>query len=315
MSLSPKDQTSVVVDIGGTTTDLALILSGEPLLASKGAKVEEYLTHVRSFAVKSVPLGGDSTISTRDGMIQIHPGRSGPPYCMGGEEPTPTDALRYLNKVEVGDQTRAVAIMTRVAKEINVTPDDAAQKIVEKTCSIIVNAIEQMFREWEEEPAYRVWQIVRKVKIRPANIVGIGGAASGLIPEAARILGCKAIIPKHAEVANALGAAVAQPTVTVNLRIDTEQGYYSVAEDGSTGVVPKGRSFSEEQAIKMAQDKLYEIADRLQVKAYVKTVEVVHSEVFNMVRGWSTTGKIFDVSIQTPRDILCYLGQGESVDE
>lgn len=315
MSLSPKDQTSVVVDIGGTTTDLALILSGDPLLASKGAKVEEYLTHVRSFAVKSVPLGGDSTISIRDGMVQIHPGRSGPPYCMGGEEPTPTDALRYLNKVEVGDQTRAVEIMTRVAKEINVTPDDAAKRIVEKTCSIIVNAIEQMFREWEEEPAYRVWQIVRKVKIRPANIVGVGGAANGLIPEAARILGCKAIIPEHAEVANALGAAVAQPTVTVNVRIDTEQGYYTVAEDGSTGVVPKGRSFSEEQAIKLAQDKLYEIADRLQVKEYVKTVEVVHSEVFNMVRGWSTTGKIFDVSIQTPRDILCYLGQGESVDE
>jgi len=145
--------------------------------------------------------------------------------------------------------------------------------------------------------------------------VGVGGAANGLIPEAARLLGCKAIIPEHAEVANALGAAVAQPTVTVNLRIDTEQGYYTVVEDGSIGEVPKGRSFTEEQAIELARDKLYEVAEKLQVKEYVKTVEVVHSEVFNMVRGWSTTGKIFDISIQTPRDILCYLGEGESGDE
>ena len=39
MALTPPGQTSVVVDIGGTTTDLALILSGKPLLSSKGAKV------------------------------------------------------------------------------------------------------------------------------------------------------------------------------------------------------------------------------------------------------------------------------------
>jgi len=315
MSLSPKGQDSVVVDIGGTTTDLALILSGEPLLASKGAKVEEYLTHVKSFAVKSVPLGGDSLVSFQGGQIEILPERSGPPYCMGGEGPTPTDALRYLDKVDVGDKTKAAEVMNRVAEETGSTPDQIAKSIVEKACLIIVNAIEQMFKEWEEEPAYRVWQIVRKVKIRPDNIVGVGGAANGLIPEAARLLGCKAIIPEHAEVANALGAAVAQPTVTVNLRIDTEQGYYTVVEDGSIGEVPKGRSFTEEQAIELARDKLYEVAEKLQVKEYVKTVEVVHSEVFNMVRGWSTTGKIFDISIQTPRDILCYLGEGESGDE
>ena len=315
ISLSPKGQTSVVVDIGGTTTDLGLILSGEPLLASKGAKVEEYMTHVKSFAVKSVPLGGDSTVSLRGGVVQILSERSGPPYCMGGEGPTPTDALRYLKKIDVGNLARAAEIMTRVGKEVGMTPDAAAKMIVEKSCLIIANAIEKMFREWEEEPAYRVWQIVQNVKIRPANIVGVGGAAYGLIPEAARIIGCRAIIPEHAEVANALGAAVAQPTVTVSVRIDTEQGYYMVAEDGSTGAVPKGRAFSEELAVKLAEDKLYEIADKLQVREYVKNVEVVHSEVFNMIRGWTTTGKIFDVSIQTPRDILCYLGQGESVHE
>lgn len=108
-----------------------------------------------------------------------------------------------------------------------------------------------------------------------------------------------------------MGAAVAQPTITVNLRLDTEQGRYTVVEDGSTCTVPKGRTYTEEDAIKLARDTLYTMAESLQLEEYVKNIEVLHSEVFNMVRGWSTTGKIYDISVQTPRDILFYLGQEE----
>ena len=42
LALTPEGQTSVVVDIGGTTTDLALILSGKPLIASKGARLGNF---------------------------------------------------------------------------------------------------------------------------------------------------------------------------------------------------------------------------------------------------------------------------------
>ena len=62
LALTPEGETSVVVDIGGTTTDLALILSGKPLLASKGAKLGGFLTHVRAFAVRSIAVGGDSVV-------------------------------------------------------------------------------------------------------------------------------------------------------------------------------------------------------------------------------------------------------------
>ncbi|MDD4249461.1 MAG: hydantoinase/oxoprolinase family protein, partial [Methanosarcina sp.] len=96
LALTPEGQTSVVVDIGGTTTDLALILSGKPLMASKGAKLGNFLTHVRAFAVRSMAVGGDSIVRVRetgDGVriVTIGPERAGPAYCMGGEEPTPTD--------------------------------------------------------------------------------------------------------------------------------------------------------------------------------------------------------------------------------
>src|SRR5208337_3129822 len=71
LALTPAGQTSVVLDVGGTTTDLALILSGRPLLASRGARIEQHLTHVRAFATKSVALGGDSMLRVDNGSIQI----------------------------------------------------------------------------------------------------------------------------------------------------------------------------------------------------------------------------------------------------
>ncbi len=315
MCLSPKGQTSVVADIGGTTTDLSLILSGKPLIASKGADVEGFLTHVRSFAVRSVPLGGDSTVTVNNGKIDLLPERRGPAYCLGGPEPTPTDALKYLGRIEFGDMSRAVEAMENLASVTNSTPRETAQKIVFQSCQTIVNAIEQMFKNWEQEPAYRIWEIMQKNIIRPDNIVGVGGAAGGLIPDIAKMLNCNSIVPEHAEVANALGSAAAQPTLTVTLRIDTEQGSYTVLEDGSGGPVNKSTQFTKEDAVRLARDCLLDRAGELNMKEYLTNVEVVHCEMFNMVRGWTTTGKIFDVSIQTPQEILFYMDQGESFNE
>lgn len=315
MSLSPKGQTSVVVDIGGTTTDLSLILSGNPLLSSRGAEVESFLTHIRSFAVRSVPLGGDSTVVTESGQIVILPERNGSAYCLGGPEPTLSDALKYLNKIEVGDPIKAREAIEILAEKTGKTPDDTAETIVTMAHKTIVKSIEQMFARWEQEPAYRIWEVMQATQVRPDNIVGVGGAADGLIPDVARLMGCNPIVPEHAEVANALGAAAAQPTVTATLRIDTEQGKYTVLEDGSSGAVPKGRSFSEEDALALARNCLFERAEALNIKEYVKDAEVILSEMFNMVRGWSTTGRIYDIGIQNPQEILFYLGQGDSGNE
>ncbi len=315
LSLSPQGETSVVVDIGGTTTDLALILSGQPLLASKGARAGELLTHVKSFAVRSVPLGGDSTVVVREEQVQILPERQGPAYCLGGKAPTLTDALVYLGKADIGDREKAAEVITELTKKAGTQPDQTAEQIVRTACQTIVNNIEQMFADWEQEPAYRVWEIMQKTTIRPNNIVGIGGAAGGIIPEVAKLMKCTAVIPDHAEVANALGAAVAQPTVTVNIRIDTERGYFTVAEDGSSGPVPKGRLFRDEDAAKLVRERLFSRADELNIKEYVNKIEMVHCEVFNMVRDWTAIGKIYDICIQTPRNILFYLGREEPTDE
>jgi N-methylhydantoinase A/oxoprolinase/acetone carboxylase beta subunit len=174
LALTPVGQTSVVVDIGGTTTDLALILSGKPLLSSKGAKVESLLTHVRAFAVKSVAIGGDSTVKVANDCITIGPHRNGPALCMGGTEATPTDAMRVLGMTTIGDFAKAEKAMQNVAEKLECSPKVAAQKVVDAVVDKIVSEVNEMFREWEQEPAYRIWEIVKKEKLEAQNVVGVG---------------------------------------------------------------------------------------------------------------------------------------------
>ena len=303
LALTPPGQTSVVVDIGGTTTDLALILDGVPLMSSVGAKVDSYLTHIRAFAVKSVALGGDSKVRATDDKVTLGPERAGPARCLGGPEPTPTDAMRLLSMISIGDQALAEEAMTNLGKNLGCSASEAARKVVDAAVDKLLREINGMFLAWEMEPAYRVWEILRKEKIRPQNVVGVGGGSLGLVPLVADRLGAKGIIPENATVANAIGAAVARPTLTLTFRADTERGFYTVAEDGTTGEI-RDRKFGQKEAEAMATKLIREMAERMGIKEYASEATVTSSEVFNMVRGWSTSGRILDVSMQIPAGLI-----------
>ena len=303
LALTEAGQTSVVVDIGGTTTDLALILSGQPLLSSKGARVDSLLTHVRAFAVKSVAIGGDSAVAVNGGSLTVGPQRDGPPVCMGGGCPTPTDALRVLGLSSIGDGAKAEQAMQVLAQGLGCSTAEAAQKTIDAVVDKMVSEIEEMFREWESEPAYRIWEIMSKEKLSAQNVVGVGGGSPPLVPLVARRLGAAAVVPEHAPVANAIGAAVARPTLTLNLHIDTEKGEYDVAEEGLAGRV-SDRKMSSEEAEKLARRLLSERAARLGIGEYAGEAEVTYSEVFNMIRGWSTVGRLFDLRLEILAGLL-----------
>jgi len=303
LALTPAGQTSVVVDIGGTTTDLALILSGKPLLSSKGAKVDSLLTHVRAFAVKSIAIGGDSAVNVAADCVAVGPHRNGPAICMGGPGPTPTDAMRVLGMTTIGDASKAENAMQDVAKKLGCSPEVAAQKVIDVVVEKIVSEVKEMFREWEQEPAYRIWEIMKKEKLQAQNVVGVGGGAPPLVPLVAKRLEARALVPEYAPVANAIGAAVARPTLTLNLHIDTERGEYIVAEEGLTGKVGD-RKMTPEQAEQLAKRLLVERAERLGIGEYAGEATVTRSEVFNMIRGWSTVGRLLDVRMEIPAGLL-----------
>lgn len=73
-----------VLDIGGTTTDIANVVNGELQIRNEGARVGGWSTHVRAAEVYTVGLGGDSRIyynNTRN--LQIGPEKS-MPLCHAG---------------------------------------------------------------------------------------------------------------------------------------------------------------------------------------------------------------------------------------
>ncbi len=64
----------IVVDMGGTTTDIAILYDGKPRLTKKGAKVGGWLTRVKAADITTIGIGGDSFIQiSKDKIISIGP--------------------------------------------------------------------------------------------------------------------------------------------------------------------------------------------------------------------------------------------------
>ncbi|MCI1304896.1 MAG: hydantoinase/oxoprolinase family protein [Lachnospiraceae bacterium] len=75
-----------VIDIGGTTTDIANVRNGSLKIRDEGARVGKWYTHVRAAEIFTAGLGGDSRIFLNGKKeIQIGPQKS-VPYCMAAEK-------------------------------------------------------------------------------------------------------------------------------------------------------------------------------------------------------------------------------------
>ncbi|HHW91654.1 MAG TPA: hydantoinase/oxoprolinase family protein, partial [Firmicutes bacterium] len=173
LGLTLDCRTSVVVDIGGTTTDLALILEGKPLHASRGALMGGRYSHVRSFAVRSLPLGGDSAVRWEEGGLTVGPDRLAPAACFGGPVATPTDAVNFLGGGKLGDLSLSRQALEKISRPAGLTPAELAQKIVRQVIGKLEASVNDMFTTWEQEPAYKIWEIINKRKVTPDRVVGI----------------------------------------------------------------------------------------------------------------------------------------------
>ena len=58
----------IVVDIGGTTTDIAIVTDGQPELCEDGARIGDWQPMVEALRVFSIGLGGDSEVRFRNGL-------------------------------------------------------------------------------------------------------------------------------------------------------------------------------------------------------------------------------------------------------
>jgi N-methylhydantoinase A/oxoprolinase/acetone carboxylase beta subunit len=89
----------LVLDVGGTTTDLALIEDGEVTVSEEGASVGDYQTAVSAADLFSVALGGDSHITLDRGKhLALGPERVVPLAHLAADFPQVTRRLRALSR-------------------------------------------------------------------------------------------------------------------------------------------------------------------------------------------------------------------------
>lgn len=288
---------AVVVDIGGTTSDISLLIEGRPLYASKGASVRGHLTHINSFAVNSIAMGGDSPISGESGAIAVGRARRGPAGCFGGEAPTVTDAFNVLLDLRIGNAERSRTMLEALAAQVGLTLEAVCRTVADHVIDALATSIRDMFRQWEDEPAYKVWEVVNRRQFVLHRVIGIGAAARAIVPMLAERLGVPHFLHRYSPVANALGAALARPTLAVQVHVDTQNRVYTVSPGGFSGTVDH-RNYRMEDALALARRFLAEMGSERGLSAYADETQVYLEEQFNVVRGWDLAGKLFDVGIE-----------------
>jgi|Deesub1362A_J573_1020465.scaffolds.fasta_scaffold00459_16 N-methylhydantoinase A/oxoprolinase/acetone carboxylase beta subunit len=221
---------AIVVDVGGTTTDVGVLVNGFPRESSVAVEIGGVRTNFRMPDLISIGLGGGSLVEKVNGDIKVGPRSVGyrlekEALVFGGEKLTATDIAVCLGRVKLGDPSKLEHI-----------DRPFAEKASEKIKLMVEEAIDRM-----------------KTSPEPVPVILVGGG-SILLPD--ELKGASKVIkPQNFEVANAIGAAIAQ----VSGEIDK---VFSLEERGREDVLKEGKKIAVKEAIKAGADpKTVEIVD------------------------------------------------------
>lgn len=313
---------TVALDIGGTTTDISLWKHGKPLMTKNGVSIREYPSAVRSFAVTSVGIGGESVIRLKNGNLTVGSERVGPSVALGGIEPTLGDALIVLGHANYGDFNLASRALQDLADAIQATlrsnnvntsnnqltliktASDVARLIVEKALQTIQHGINEVVKVENKRPIYVVADIVNPDVFVPEHIVVVGGTAPSLGPSIGEYLELPVTIPENAAVANAIGAALALSTIELTVHVDTKRRLLVIPE---LGVKQQKCTLKRaEQVVERAKETLSEEAIRLGLDT-VQEIEVISIEDFPVVEGWQSMERLITVKVQLAAGVKHYV--------
>jgi N-methylhydantoinase A/oxoprolinase/acetone carboxylase beta subunit len=91
----------VVSDMGGTTTDVAIVVDGRPVVRDEGATIGGWRTMVQAVDVRTCGLGGDSEVSfDRENRLTVGPRRAMPLSLLAHQFPEVLNDLRQLASAE-----------------------------------------------------------------------------------------------------------------------------------------------------------------------------------------------------------------------
>ena len=92
---------SFVIDMGGTTTDIAIIKDFVPVTETKGVKIGQWKTFVKGLFIDTFGLGGDSAVRYNNGKMYLDDVRVIPLCVAAGEYPCIIDELKLLEKEDL----------------------------------------------------------------------------------------------------------------------------------------------------------------------------------------------------------------------
>jgi N-methylhydantoinase A/oxoprolinase/acetone carboxylase beta subunit len=321
------EKNSVIIDMGGTTTDVAIIKNGIPVKVTDGINIGSWRTYVKGLYIDTFGLGGDSAVRFKNNSLYIDTERVLPLSVLASQHPEVISKLKVLNNQklkhthliheffvlikDISDKTGYSASEKKLCEELKKGPliyseaavaagkdlytfnpvrlekegiilrsgltptdimhikgdfktfnTDAAQLgakyfafrldtnvrelcnkvydlIKEKLyCNIVRILLEDNNRLYktdftEGEPLY---ELIKKSRLNEnyknsfispvfhtsAALVGIGAPTHIFLPEVAKRLGTKCIIPQNAEVANAIGALIGNISVNCSVEIKPE---------------------------------------------------------------------------------------------
>nr|MDJ0888459.1 hydantoinase/oxoprolinase family protein [Desulfobacterales bacterium] len=302
IAFGPEDGEALVMDIGGTTTDMAVLIDQVPLLDPLGVELGGHKTLIRALKTHSIGIGGDSAVRFQDGHLRVGPHRDGPALAHGGPTPTPTDALVILGKARRGDRTVAVEGFKPLAAAMGLSVEDAAAEVFEHTCRLILAEAEAMIARINEQPVYTVHEMLAGKKVAPSTILVLGGPAHLVAEKLEALSSLKVGVVPRWSVANAIGAALARTTCEVVLHADTErQTAFAPEEDFQQHVE---RAFDRRDALEMTLGLLKAKAVARGANADHLEMEITEDLQFNMVRGFQTTGKNIRIRAQVKPGLI-----------
>ncbi|XP_046585197.1 uncharacterized protein LOC124292189 [Haliotis rubra] len=196
---------AIVVDIGGTTTDVGVLKNGFPREASSHVKIGGVRTNFRMPDVLSIGLGGGSYVIPRsnesDGITSITVGPLSAGFNLKNE------ALVFSN--EFGEEGRSLTTtdIAVAAGLVELGNKDFVRGISETAVTMALDRVQDM-----------IAAAIDKVKLSdqslPVILVGGGSILVDLkrsLPGATEVL-----LPKHFGVANAIGAALSQVSGSID---------------------------------------------------------------------------------------------------
>lgn len=208
----------ITLDGGGTSTDVALVLDGQPALTTEGS-VGRFPSRIPMVDVLTIGAGGGSVAwMSPEGTLKVGPHSAGAnpgPMCykQGGTAPTVTDAHLTLGRIpphllggEVPlDAARARDGLAELASALGLEPEAAAAGVLEISA-------------WNQANAIRQVTVERGLDVRDFMMATFGGSGSLLACRLVDILGLRGVVvPPDPGTVSAFGL------LTVDVRDDYVQ--------------------------------------------------------------------------------------------